>query len=818
MSTQYTYVERLIVALRSRNFAAADDLLEEARQDPTFDINEKNSSGMTIVHMFAVPDRTEELRWLKSSGADFNIRDKNGQTPAMIAVMSSSPKLVQAVLDCGADAEIPNSKGVTPLLQAVLNHKENGITEILLNAGVNPDPVSETGTTPLLAAASRGRAKLVELLLERGADPEAADNQGIGLLTAAVLAMDSEDGSGAVLKTIQEKSPVPLNPNAPAKSGTTPMAAALGQVEAISVLLDMGSDPNVVITNKFQDGFTIIQSAVGSVEDDLPFKKKEDDNSNSQTPPGKDANRLLVQRLLERGANPNTRNDEGRNAGAFASHNSLLLGDLVAGGLDPSRPMTPFGSTPYDVLADIAKAGKMDVDAAKAWIDRVHGYGFQFDRPAWDVAIEGPKPKEPPRARGEVAPVVQPVLHNLVTANAYELVWHCIGKGANPDVRNENGVSLAHLLVMNADGLTVQEKAAIKLSSRAKNIDKEKADEQMSEILLNAQERLDEIRRTATRCGVKWDSVDTDGNSPLHYAVSLGRMEWARWLINDASVDMTVRNKKGLTPAAVALQSGNAEIAYALIKIAEDKGKDLRKDIIADTVLASQDETRHRASWLHAMTALKEALDFKASDVAPSSRDEDARHPIFLCASTDMDDVCRVLLSLGGDPEARDEAGNTALMAAMFSENGEIVRQLRAMGASPNTKNNAGQSAVDVADWKKSVYLHNMLRDNNGLDDLREEITGSALLGKMDDVQRAEMDEDKQWFRDRLQLHVDYFFGTKEIKDINDHEWNRPASVRQREKIMAAQQEAMEKIKQGGGTTAETMTPENIGSAKKNSP
>lgn len=828
MSTQYSYVEQIILALRRRDYAQADSLLAQARATPDFDINARNINGMTIVHMFASPDRIDELRWLRDAGADFNIKDTLGQTPMMLAVLASSPKLVSAMLECGADATIPNERGVTPLLQAVLNHKENGITSLLLDAGIPPDPVSETGTTPLLAAASRGRAQLVERLLEAGADPEVADYQGIGLLTSAVLAMEEGEGSEAVLAVIRDKSRVPLDPNAPAKSGTTPMAAALGQLGAMDILLDMNGNPNVVQSNRFRDGMTIIQSAVGQVQDDLPVKQEEDNSAGgSLNPfigngmfgggPQEDPARELVKKLLAKGANPNTRNEAGRNAGAYAAHNSQVLGDLVSAGLDPLRPLTPYCSTPYDSIVPLAGSKTLDLDLAKQWITRVHSYGFQFDRPQWDVAIDGPKPKEAPKARDEVVKAPQPILHHYVSKGGYELAWHCVSLGANPDVRDEEGLSIAHIMVATATGLTSVEKTALRLAGRARNLDKDKANEQVEEIMAGAAKRLDEHRRAATRAGVKWDGVDGDGNTPLHLAAAMGNMDWARWLMMDACVDPAIRNNEGLTAAGVALKHGQAELAYALVKTAAERNKDLRKDLLADTVLASADESRHRTPWLQAVQALRGPLDFTAADVAPSSRDPEARHPVFLCAATDMDDVCRVLLSLGGDPEARDGAGNTALMAAMYNENGEIIRQLRAMGADAFTTNNAGQCANDVADWQKSVYLHNMLRDNGGLDVLRADITGQATQDKLDDKGRAELVEDRAWFQAHLDMVVEYFFQRVTKKDLSDHEWNRPLNVRMREAAEARQAEQLAKA-QGGASPApevpQEMTPDTIGSRK----
>jgi hypothetical protein len=172
-----------------------------------------------------------------------------------------------------------------------------------------------------------------------------------------------------------------------------------------------------------------------------------------------------------------------------------------------------------------------------------------------------------------------------------------------------------------------------------------------------------------------------------------------------------------------------------------------------------------------------------------------------------MDDVCRVLLSLGGNPEATDADGNTAMMSAMFNSNGEIVRQLRAMGADPNRKNNAGQSAQDVAVWAKSVYLHELLMQDRGLDEIRADITGEAALAKLDEEAIAHLEEDKQWFQQSLDLLVEYCFQKATRQDMADHDWNRPMTVRARAAAEKRQAEVLAKAQASQAPTVDPTAP-----------
>lgn len=789
--SQHKLLEQLILALRRRQMDEADRILEQARQDPTFDINQPNILGETIVHLFCSPDRIPELRWLKAAGADFNARNRNGETLMMEAVLSSSAELVQALLDMGVDPNVVNARGVAPLMQAVLNHKENGITEILLKGGADPDPRSETGSTPLLAAASRGRASIVAALLDAGADPKATDFQGIGLLTSAVLAMDSGDGAAAVLQVIKDRA-IPLDPNAPAKSGTTPMAAAISQIDALSILFDMGGDPNARMANRVHDGVTLLESVVMQIPTDIPIKKLEEDPF-PEPNPEKDPAYILARKFLERGADPSIRNNLGSNAGRAALGNARMLGDLVAKGLDPKRPLDRIGTTPWDALLGVASNSRqpLDIDQAKAWIDRVNSYGFDFERPVWDEAIDGPKPPAPVLAKGEKEPSPAPILHLFVGAGQYELAWHMVSRGASSTIRDELGRGLSHVLVSTATGFTANERIALSMIGRAGNVDKQETDRQIEEITRKAQDRLDGIRRDATRNGVDWDAADNMGNTALHLAASKGNLEWTRWLVMNAGVAMDARNHEGLTAAGVALKHGHAELAYALIKVAERRGKDLRTDLLTDTVLASEDDSSLRRGWLMAVEALEPYLNWTAEDTRPSRHDPEKREPVFLAASTQMDDVMEMLLRYGGDPNARDENGNTALMAAVYNKDGEIIRQLRSMGCDIAAKNNAGQTAQDVANWVKGIYIHQMLNSNEGLDEIRDQITGKAK--KLTDEQQAELDEDRRWFQTYLDTVVDYFFQKATKNDLSRLEWDRPMAVRARKEEARRREEALAK-------------------------
>ena len=65
----------------------------------------------TPLHTAAGLNKIEAVAALISHGADVNARDKNGETPLMLASYHGYAKVVEALLDAGADKELKATSG-----------------------------------------------------------------------------------------------------------------------------------------------------------------------------------------------------------------------------------------------------------------------------------------------------------------------------------------------------------------------------------------------------------------------------------------------------------------------------------------------------------------------------------------------------------------------------------------------------------------------------------------------------------------------------------------------------------------------------------
>src|SRR5690242_8365961 len=76
-------------------------------------------NGDTALHIVVKRGDVTYTRFLLQHGADPNVRNKQGQTPAMVAVDENEEPCLQALIAGKADLNVGNDRGETPLIRAV---------------------------------------------------------------------------------------------------------------------------------------------------------------------------------------------------------------------------------------------------------------------------------------------------------------------------------------------------------------------------------------------------------------------------------------------------------------------------------------------------------------------------------------------------------------------------------------------------------------------------------------------------------------------------------------------------------------------------
>lgn len=116
-------------------------------------------------------ERVKSLLW---QGAEVNIKDKNGDTPLILAI-ESEPIVAQA-----------QSYSSDYNMRRACYDGKIEMVKLLVKEGANIETKSKYGNTPLICAAHHGETEVVRFLLEQGADIKAVGRHGnTALLSAA---------------------------------------------------------------------------------------------------------------------------------------------------------------------------------------------------------------------------------------------------------------------------------------------------------------------------------------------------------------------------------------------------------------------------------------------------------------------------------------------------------------------------------------------------------------------------------------------------------------------------------------------------------
>jgi len=124
-------------------------------------------SNISALHLAIYLKDKAEARRLIEAGADVNKRTPYGFTPLERAVSAGFKDIVELLIAKGADVNSRDNWDWTPLHSAVYGHDE--IVELLIAKGANVNAKDGGNRTPLWYAQDKGHSEIVELLRKHGA-------------------------------------------------------------------------------------------------------------------------------------------------------------------------------------------------------------------------------------------------------------------------------------------------------------------------------------------------------------------------------------------------------------------------------------------------------------------------------------------------------------------------------------------------------------------------------------------------------------------------------------------------------------------------
>ena len=295
------------------------------------------ADGSTALHQAVRADNAEIAQLLIAAGASVKAATRYNITPLSLACANGSAAMIERLLNAGADPNSTSEEGQTALMTAALTGKAEAV-KLLIARGANVNAAEPNqGQTALMWAASEGRTPAAEMLIEFNADIQAKSKGGFTALLYAVR-NGNED-------TVQALLAHGANANDAAPDGTSAlnMAVVNAYFDLAAILLDHGADPNA-------------PDPRGSALHTLAWLRKPgSDGGNglgrrSYAPPLPNGNLTaldLARKLLDKGANPNTRvtwkeRDFAKEGGAMRNPPLIRLG---------RHYLTYMGATPFYLAA-----------------------------------------------------------------------------------------------------------------------------------------------------------------------------------------------------------------------------------------------------------------------------------------------------------------------------------------------------------------------------------------------------------------------------------------------------------------------------------
>lgn len=257
--------------------------------------------------------RIDMVRFLFSRyNFDINAKDRYGRTALMVAAARGNIRMIDTLIELGADLNAVDHDGWKAFHYAVWCSQPNAVSYFINRYCVNPDTPDHHGVTGLIIASDNGDQEMVETLLKNGARLDVTDHEGKSVIH--YLSLPEYAYSYIYMK----RSPLvclDLGFGGPATAARLSPVYDTDWIERkIKLLRKFIKEHNLDVNKKDKKGNTpLIDSLVNCVSYIDNGKL-----SIIEAPP-------IVQALINLGANPLIRNNEGMSAIDIARIKGIFL-------------------------------------------------------------------------------------------------------------------------------------------------------------------------------------------------------------------------------------------------------------------------------------------------------------------------------------------------------------------------------------------------------------------------------------------------------------------------------------------------------------
>ncbi|XP_069684015.1 rabankyrin-5 [Periplaneta americana] len=716
----------LDIALCAEQSSIARTLVEHQA-----DLNARDMRGYTLLHRAVERGDGFSASFLIGHGASVaTVTPELGDTALhMIAsyspttsetdVMTAMTEVARQMLEKGLDPNLQNKQGFTPLHLSVMAQNES-VFSLLLSRTSQPVDLNlrtEEGHTALwfalLTSLEYGEESFAAQLIKKGASPNPIYSFSADSLLHLVCKEGLEE-AGLFLCTHG------TNPNHVNKKGESPLhvACAKGLNKLVTALLKSGANPNLQtlqVDDRNYKGIgdtdslayrqtplhvAIFEKQEGAIKAIIQHKKSEEPKSipvdfNLKDSSGSTPLALalvtgmqhMVAELIRGGADVNVRNGKG----LTLLHQAIMKEDsetsifLLDQGADMNA-VTTDNETPLqlgikcqlpDVVDALCRRG-VDMSVLDA----------NNNCPLW-VALESG----------------QENIASILVRNGVDT--DCWGEGPEGCYQtllhkaiDENNEPIARFLIQSGCDLN----SARKPGPGGRGGDE--ARDQASPLHHCCQWGLETVVQTLVEHGAAINSRDAEGKTPLHVAIQNQHSAIITLLLCHPGIDLSIRDKSGLTPFATALTYRNNKAAQAIL----DKLP----------TAAEQYDNKGR-NFLHMAIQkndMESVLFLLSIHVDVNSRVQDATQtpPLHLAAASGSEMLVRSLLLAGARADDRDAHRRTALHVAAAAGHASVVSALLQNGANFDATDSEGDNALHIATCEGHLPVARALLTESRLD------------------------------------------------------------------------------------------------------
>ena len=669
-------------------------------------INQMNAEGETLLHLAITRRDVKSSLFLLESGAQVNLTTFSERLAPLHVLATTTDHdmmtVAEAVIEKGADLNLQTIEGETALVVSV-KHDHTAMFELLLRKGSNLELASTDGKTALWHSlvkelgpeAKWEEGTLASKLVSAGADPSSVCSGGQDTILHSLSRAGHEDAGlylvsvGARVDSVNALGETPLH-----------VAGSRGLATLATALVVAGADPNIQTNSGAGEVWrqTPLHLALESGQEtvvscllefsqpcegldtkllDLNIK-----NSAEETPLCAALARgqlHLAKQMIQSGADVNVTDGSGLSLllRAIQEKNISAATFLLSQGADINT-RSPQGLTPLE-LAVQKEADNIVEKLAAAGADMSNSSSGE---PILWISLEGEK--------YDTASIL--VRHGVDTDS-----W-----GPGPDGCSQ---TLLHRAVdenkEEAACFLVRAGCDMNCSRRAGpgGTGGEEATDGQAALHLATQWGQESVVTTLIEHGADINLQDSEGKTVVHHAIESGHQGIINMLLGCPNINLSARDKAGLSPFATAMTQKNNTAARVILELEpgaaeqpDSRGKNflhtaiIRGDLESLLFLISINVNVHSktgdssklAPLLLAVQVGNEMMvrNLLLAGASAGERTLTGQTGLHLAAESDTDQIASILLANGVDFSALDEEGNNALHVAVKLGNLKTARVL----------------------------------------------------------------------------------------------------------------------------------------------